>query len=86
MLGSRTRSVHAEKRRYTAQTKGFTVRTLCLPHETPPQYLARHTGCLVLRISRKDLRPTTNRSVVLLFQPRRENGRVFLVIGHFDVV
>lgn len=62
-----------------AQTKGFTIRTLCLPHETPSQ-----TPCPEDRMSRgeklprMDLRAATNRRAVSsLFQPRLENGRVF---------
>ena len=52
----------------------------------PRNALPQNAGCLVLGISRTDLRPTTNRPVVLLFQARRENGRVFLVTGHFHTV
>lgn len=53
VAGTRIRLVrHGRYILHTAQTKGFTVRTLCLPHETPPQ-----TPCPEGRMSRAEKLP-----------------------------
>lgn len=72
------RYTHRTDKRFHGQDIMFTTRT------------ALATPCPEDRMSPgeklPDLRATTNRCAVLLFQPRRENGRVFLVTGHFATV